>query len=133
MSKREPKKITPEKLAASGTEQGHQTALFAWMADNLHLYPELRWAFHIPNGGIRDPITASRMRAMGLKAGVPDIFLPVTRRQKHGLFLEMKIERGKLSDNQNDWIDILRMYNYEVAVCYGWEAARDFLIEYLRG
>ena len=43
------KPITPEQLAASGSEDGHQSALFCWAALNTEQYPQLKNLFAIPN------------------------------------------------------------------------------------
>ena len=69
---------------------------------------------------------------MGVKAGVPDLFMPVARGGFHGLFIEMKRSAGgRLSDAQNEWIDRLRAEGYLAEVCAGWEAARETVLEYL--
>ena len=46
--------------------------------------------FHIPNGGSRNKLEASNLKKQGVKAGVPDLFLPVGRGSYHGLFIELK-------------------------------------------
>lgn len=124
--------ITPEQLAKPGTEHAHQAALFCWASMKYETYPELRLMFAIPNGGLRDKITAARLKATGVKAGVPDIFLPVAIFGRyHGLFIEMKADKGTLSVAQSKWCFDLRDAGYEVVFCYGWEQARDTIIEYL--
>ncbi len=97
--------ITPEQLAASGTEMGQQIALFAWAAQHSLIIPELKLLFSIPNGGLRDKITASRLKAAGVRAGVPDIFWPVAINDEwghfyHGLFIEMKTATNKTTEPQ---------------------------------
>lgn len=82
--------ITPEQLAASSTEDGHQLALFCWI--RLHPeYPHLNKLTHIPNGGSRNKAEAAKLKAMGVQAGFTDLFLPVPILMKsHGLFIELK-------------------------------------------
>ena len=137
------KRITPEDLAKSGTEDGHQAALFCWAADSVGKYPQLRWLFAIPNGGSRHIVEATKMVAAGTRAGVPDLMLPCAAASFYkvkyaGCFIEMKIEKrrnqkdGGLSEEQIEWIVKLREIYY-VAVCYSWEEARDVLINYLEG
>jgi len=137
------KKITPEMLAASGSEDGEQAALFCWAADSVGTYPQLRWLFAIPNGGSRHIAEATKMVAGGVRSGVPDVCLPspVHYRFKpyHGCFIEMKIEKrrkevtGGVSKEQSEWISYLRYAGYYVAICYSWQEARDTLINYLEG
>lgn len=125
-------KITPEKLAENGTESGHQKALFCWAAKQNN--PDLKWMFAIPNGGLRNPITAARMKAEGAREGVWDIFLPVPQVNEHGhiiccgLFIEMKVGKNKLSTKQVEFMNDVKMY--KKAVCYSWIEARDIIIEY---
>lgn len=123
--------ITPELLASSGTESGHQKALFCWANLNLHLYPELGLMFAIPNGGLRSAKTASRMKAEGAKSGVPDICLPIARGQYHGLFVEMKTDRGHVSPAQRAWHENLMQQRYLVIVCRSWQEAVNDLVQYI--
>ena len=130
--------ITPEQLAASGSEHGHQAALFCWAALNVNRFSQLRLMFAIPNGGLRDKVTASRMRAEGVKSGVPDIFLPVSMGCYHGLFIEMKIynKNGKktyLSDDQQQMRNDLIRQGYAFAVCYTWQEAATAIEMYIDG
>ena len=125
--------ITPEQLAANGSEHGNQAALFCWAQQNLNSYPELKYLFAIPNGGMRDKITAAKLKAEGVKLGVPDMCLPVSRSIYHGLFIELKkLKGGVLSKEQEHWINWLNEQGYYAMVCRGWEEAREILIWYLR-
>jgi hypothetical protein len=121
--------ITPEQLAKSGSEDGHQAALFCWAASSG--ISELKWLFHIPNGGSRHIAEASKLKAMGVKAGVPDIMLAITRANFAGLFIELKKPKGIISDQQHDWLEHLTCQRYATRVCFGWIEARDCLLEYL--
>ena len=116
------------------TEDQEQIALFRWADCLSGAHPELRTLFHIPNGGYRTPVEAARFKAMGVKAGVPDIFLPVARKGYHGLFIEMKrLRGGRLSDAQRGWIEALKRCGYRAEVCHGWEAASEVILTYLTG
>ena len=67
------------------TEAQEQMTLFSWAAMQSGKYPELNLLYHVPNGGSRHKAEAGRLRAEGVKAGVPDLCLPVARGQYHGL------------------------------------------------
>jgi hypothetical protein len=114
-------------------EEAEQAALFEWAAYKAGQWPELAFMFHIPNGGLRNKATAARLKATGVKAGVPDIFLPVTRGQYAGLFVEMKYGKNKPSPEQQRYMDMLEREGYAVAVCYGCEQAIETITAYLRG
>lgn len=108
--------------------------LFSWAAMQSGKYPELNLLYHVPNGGSRHKAEAGRLRAEGVKAGVPDLCLPVARGQYHGLYIELKRQRGgRTSDHQSEWLDALSAQGYKAALCYGWEQAAGTIIEYLTG
>ena len=109
-----------------------QEAVIRWAEMSTGMYPELKLLFHIPNGGSRNKVEAAHLKKLGVKAGVPDLFLPVARGAYHGLFIEMKRERGwRVSEDQAGWISELMKQDYQVAICHGYEEARRMLEEYL--
>ena len=120
------------KVNMTAREDAEQATLMSWAAMQAGKYPELAMLFHIPNGGRRNAAEAARFKAEGVKAGVPDLFLPVARNEKHGLWIEMKRrEGGRVSDYQSEWIQRLREQGYAVEVCCGWEEASKVLLSYL--
>lgn len=115
------------------TEHGEQAALFQWAAMHEGRWPELRWMFAIPNGGKRATITAVRLRAEGVKAGVPDVFLPVPMAGWCGLWIEMKVGSNKPTAKQREWLAGLALQGYKTAVCWGAVEAIETIENYLRG
>lgn len=116
------------------TEAQHQTMVFRWsqLPAVRQRYPELKLLHHIPNGGKRDPVEAKHLKQQGVKSGVPDLCLPVARNGYHGLYIEMKTEVGRVSDNQRWWLRELTEQQYLAVVCYGWKEAVECLTDYLR-
>lgn len=113
-------------------ESEEQATLFQWANLQSGKYPELSLLYHVPNGGSRNKTEAARLQAEGVKAGVPDLCLPVARGGFHGLYVEMKRLRGsKTSDLQTAWMESLTQQGYCVALCKGWEAAAKAITEYL--
>lgn len=94
------------------------------------LYPELALLFHIPNERA-DKIQAAILKDMGVKKGVPDLFLPVPAGKYHGLFIEMKALDGKPGDAQVWWLTHLQANGYAGLTCYGWQEAVRTLEWYL--
>ena len=114
------------------TEGEEQATLFSWAAMQRRKYPELRLLMHIPNGGARRKSEAARFKAEGVKPGVPDLFLPVARGVWHGLFIEMKRQKGgRISDAQKRWLDDLLRQGYLAQVCCGWKEAAELIEDYL--
>lgn len=68
----------------------------------------------IPNGSSRHPAEAQRLRLEGVKAGIPDLFLPAARMKYHGLYLETKAPKGSLSDTQREVISLLIDQGYRI-------------------
>lgn len=129
--------INWEKYASVGTEDAEQIAIFGWCAENVGTIPELKFMFAIPNGmWTPHKPTAAKMRAMGMKRGPSDILWPIRRGDWSGLFLELKRRKtetqaaGKLSDEQDEFGKFVQSQGYGFAVCYGFEHARDTILQY---
>ena len=112
-------------------EGNEQAILFEWTAFMSGTFPELSLLFHVPNGGSRNRAEAANLKRQGVKAGVPDLFLPVARGNFHGLFIELKAGKNKTTEKQNQWISDLRHQGYAAEVCYGYEQAAEVLTKYL--
>lgn len=99
------------------TEDEEQMRFVQWFR---RTYPDVR-IFAIPNGGHRSPSQAALLKATGVSAGVPDLFIPAW-----SLWIEMKrVKGGVVSPEQKDWISYLEAIGNRVAVCKGCEAAKD--------
>lgn len=134
-----PSKLTPEGYAAAGTEHAHQVAVFMWAAQEApkEWRSALQFMFAIPNGGERNKAVAARLKAEGVKSGVPDIMLPVRKGRYAGLFIELKKPRagkvrgGKATLEQNAWITVLNGLGYSAHVCEGCLAAIAVITVYM--
>jgi len=114
----------------NSTEHEEQCALFKWVDCWLPMVSALLFA--IPMGGHRRIAVAGKLKAEGVKAGVPDIFFALPRNGKHGLFIEMKrVKGGSVRREQKAMIDRLRTAGYQVEICKGFEAARNVLVNYM--
>lgn len=114
-------------------EDTEQMGVIDWANWNLQRFPELKMLYHVPNGGKRNPTEAVRFKAMGVKAGVPDLCLPVPMNGYAGLYIEMKYGNNKPTAAQKEWIKNLKEYGYKVTVCYGGTEATAELEAYLQG
>ena len=99
-----------------------------------YLYPHLAGSIMaIPNGGYRNKAEAARMKREGVMAGAPDLFVALVRRDKPGLFIEMKrVKGGSVSKAQKAVHATLRKEGYQVEVCRGADAAWEVFEEYVR-
>ena len=96
-------------------------------------YKDLAKLFAIPNGGKRSLATAAKMKAEGVRAGVPDLCLPVMRGGFGGMYIELKAGKNTTSDLQDDVIEELRSDGYYVEVFWSWEEALAVMIAYVEG
>lgn len=112
------------------SEHDEQCALVRWF--DLQ-YPALRGRlFAIPNGGHRNKATAGKLKAEGVRAGVPDLCLPVARHGFHSLYIELKAKGGRLQPSQDDWLSFLGSQGNMAVLCIGFEAAKETIEGYLR-
>ena len=114
------------------SEEQEQAAVMEWVTIMRPQYPELEDLFHIGNGGLRSKTEAVRLKRIGVKAGVSDLFLPSPTKKYHGLWIELKRKKGgRLSPEQKDWIDRMNKKNYLAVVANGAEEACDIIYKYL--
>jgi hypothetical protein len=114
------------------SEHHEQVAIFEWVKLNLAKYPQLENLFAIPNGGQRSPVTGAMLKAEGVRSGVADIMLAYPCNGYHGLFIELKRrDGGKVSPQQQDWINRLNKAGYLAIVAYGAKEAVKIITDYL--
>ena len=110
-------------------EFGIQKAFFQW----LSYYPAIRRVtFAIPNGGKRTPAEGAHQRALGLTAGIPDIFMAIPSDGFNGMFIELKRPSGILTENQAQTIEWLGSEGYKCVICYSVTEAIDQVKDYLK-
>lgn len=126
--------MTPEeynKIAARAvSEETEQIHLMVWCRYMENQFPELETIYHIVNEGKRTAITGGKLKEMGLRKGMPDVHLPVSRCAFSSLYIEMKKIGGKPTAEQVDRLEILERYGNAVAICEGAEAAEKVLTAY---
>lgn len=115
------------------SEHSQQVLLFDVLRLNERKHPELKFVFAVPNGGQRSKAVAGKLRAEGVKRGVFDIFVPIPRfyPDRFGLFIEMKYGKNKLTDEQKEFGEHLRLNGYARAVCYSADEAIKEIERYL--
>lgn len=119
------------------SEATEQQALFQFAAQFQERLPDLAWLFHVPNGEKRDIATARRLKSMGVRKGVPDVWLPVMRYDpalnivRNGLVIELKFGKNKETKEQRAWLGFLTRQGWEVRTCYEWTEAARVLVAYL--
>jgi hypothetical protein len=94
---------------------------------------EAGMAFAVPNGvRVASIKTAKRAVNEGMRAGIPDILIPVARDKRHGLAIEMKIPPNRSTAKQKEWQQKFRMWGWEVAECHSAKHALKVFIDYCK-
>ena len=88
--------------------------------------------YAIPNGGQRNVIVASKLKAEGVLSGVPDLHIATAKKGFHGLYIELKNGKaGKVSDNQQTIMDKLQSEGYRCEVCRSFDEFRNVVNDYM--
>ena len=109
------------------SEHDEQAALFQM----LSFHPDLWVVFAVPNGGLRNKRNAVTLKREGVKAGVWDIFVPIPKGIYHGMWLEMKYGKNKLSEAQVLFGEQMERYGYRTDVAYSADEAYVKIQNYL--
>lgn len=135
---KEAQRIQSKKIARSKkfnrvpTEDQEQMTVMSWAHRTKFKDGRLSdYLFHIPNGGSRNIIEATKLKKMGVKAGVPDLQLIVPNGEVHGLWIELKAQKGKLQPSQKIMIQRLEAQGYICKVCFGADEAINEIKKYL--
>lgn len=123
----------PNKTPRASLEHDEQVAVFDLLRANEAKFPLLRLIFAIPNGGHRNIVVAGKLKAEGVKKGIPDIYIPIPHVvcAYHGAFIEMKAGKNKPTKEQQDFLIAVEKLGYATAVCYDSQDAIIFIESYL--
>lgn len=110
-----------------------QIALLQWaefVTVGAHTLAE--WLHHSPNGGARSKVEAAILKAMGVKAGEPDLVLPIrTTRYGHGYWELKSSPHEKPTDKQIERHTMLRAGGAYVHVGHRWDEVALDMLRYL--
>lgn len=114
------------------SEHDEQAAVIEWCHLMAGRNLDYGMIFAIPNGGMRSKATAGKLKAEGVKPGVPDLMLPVPKGIYAGMFIEMKRRKGgTVSAEQKDWTSFLGSMGYKCVVCRGADEAKAAILDYM--
>jgi len=123
-----PKKPGAKRIDREGREQA------ALMREIELRYPEVfELIYHVPNGGHRHKKVAEKLKDQGVKAGIPDLVLPMARGGYFGMYIEFKatVDPAPVSPSQQACIRRLNDQGYLAIVCQGHFDAMEQLRAYL--
>ena len=103
------------------SEHQTQAAFIRWL-EWQHI-EGMDTAHAIPNGGDRHVHVGAKLKAEGVKPGVPDWYWPEARGGFIGLAIEFKDGSGVPTKEQRERIDALQRAGWCVVICWDWTAA----------
>lgn len=87
--------------------------------------------YAVPNGSWCGAVQGRKLKDEGLTAGIPDLVIPMARRGRHALYIEMKNGRaGRVSKHQNEMMQRLIKEGNMCAVCRSIEEFATIIREY---
>jgi hypothetical protein len=89
--------------------------------------------FAVPNGGARSVVVGRKLKAEGVKRGVPDLVWPIPRGDYNGLVMELKVGRNKASAEQNEWLEFFESIGWYACVVHDDPAVAMNVLEWYFG
>jgi hypothetical protein len=129
----------PEKLGSWGggsgvKEHDIQATFFDWVRIKEKHDWRFSLVFAVPNGGQRHPRVAAKLKAEGVRPGIPDIIIMAPGRYAEkdypGAVIEFKAPKGSLTDHQSGMLHLINRAGYLVSVMRTPTAAISFLESY---
>lgn len=109
-------------------EHNLQKSIFEYVEKAL---PALRpYIFAIPNGGKRNVIVAKKLKAEGVTSGVWDIFVTIPNLTKHGLYIESKDMKNKLTPKQELFKENVEKIGYSFGIIRSIDDFECLLMDY---
>ena len=105
-----------------------QRACVAWFK---YQFPDVL-IMSLPNGGYRNKIEAGILKAEGVLAGASDLLIAKPSNGYCGLWIEMKVEKGKQSPAQKEFEKNATRNGYKYVVCRSLEQFIYEVKEYLK-
>lgn len=126
--------LKPVRKKSIDREGQEQAALMVEIALRYPVAAKL--IYHVPNGGHRHVMVAKELKKQGVRAGVPDLVLPMARGGYFGLYIEFKARApydAAVSPAQDAYLQALTEQGYLAIVCRGHvdavEAIRAYLLQ----
>ena len=113
-----------------GAEQAEHINIVNWFN---YEFPELSEDLHHFANERKCSIQQGRtLKRMGVKKGVADFFLAFPIGDYSGLWIELKVGKGKLSIEQSKFLFRKNERGYLSIAVWGFEAAKEVILNYLK-
>lgn len=82
---------------------------------------------HVANERKTSFQAGARLKAKGVKSGVPDCLIFNSNSQFNGLAIELKVKPNKTTENQSKWLQSLRDIGWATFVAYTFDEAKEII------
>lgn len=97
---------------AKSLEGQIQVAVFDWIKENEENFPVLKVIFHTPNSFFGTSFGVIMwLKKLGMRKGVYDIIVPISKNGYSSLWIEIKNGKGKLSPEQKMFSELINTYS----------------------
>jgi len=111
------------------TEDQLQAKLYQYLNNTygLKFHEKRMLIFAVPNGGSRNSIEATKLKATGVLAGVSDLIIIF---DSQILFLELKVTNGIQSQVQKDFEQRINSNGFDYRIAFSYEESLEIIIKY---
>lgn len=85
------------------------------------------YILHFPSEGKRSISFGARLKSLGMRKGVADLLIAMPRHGYHGAWIELKADGGKLSKEQQAFLDDMKGMGYFTQATFGLDAALEII------
>jgi predicted double-glycine peptidase len=97
---------------AKSLEGQIQTQVMDWVRNNEENHEQLKVIFHTPNSFFGTGFGVIQwLKKLGMRKGVYDIIVPISKQGYSALWIEIKKEKGKLTTEQKMFQELINKYS----------------------
>lgn len=113
-------------------EEGEMRKFFEFLEWEATKDPIHKLPYHVPNAGKLSKGGFYR-KVTGVKVGVPDVHVPLSRNGYHSMYIEFKVKPNTVSEEQKWYLDALTKEGHYCIVAWSGEAAINEYMRYIKG
>lgn len=110
-------------------EEIEHIKLMDWIRSKKEL---AQYTIHVANERATSPAQGAKLKRMGVRSGVSDLFIGVPKGDYNGMWLELKAGKNKPTDNQFKFMEDMSSQGYYCVWCSGFPDAKMLIEDYLK-
>lgn len=112
-------------------EDNELVKFFDWVRLHEERDPRLKSIYHVGNERKTSPRQGAWLKRKGVRAGIPDVVVPIPMGSDAALYVELKIKPNKLSDAQGEMCTLLHCNGNRVRVAWSGDELIKIVTDYL--